>query len=320
MNAIIAKDGKIQKIMTEIPTIKEDEVLIKVAYSGINRADLAQVKGQYPPPPGVTEILGLEFSGHIEAIGKKVSGWQLGDAVSSIVAGGGYAEFLKVKANHLIPVPGNIGIAEAGGMSEAFITAYQALEYIGQIKESENILIHAGASGVGTAAIQIAKFIGSKVVCTASEPKHEYCYSLGADHCIDYKGHPWQEKYSNLNPNGADFILDFIGADYFQDNLKALAIDGRMVMLGFLGGIKIKELNIAGILMKRLLIQGSTLRSRTDEYKADLIQSFRSQYLHKRDFPFKIHIDEVFPVDKIEEAHTFMTENKNKGKIVLEWP
>jgi putative PIG3 family NAD(P)H quinone oxidoreductase len=320
MNAIVVKEGKIQIIDTETPAIGEDEVLVKVAYSGINRADLAQVKGIYPPPPGVTAILGLEFSGRIEAIGHKVSYWKIGDAVTSIVAGGGYASYLKVKANHLLPIPQNISLAEAGGMSEAFITAFQALEDIGKIKENENILIHAGASGVGTAAIQIAKSIGANVVCTASAPKHEYCYSLGADHCIDYKNNPWQESYATLNRKGADFILDFIGADYFQDNLKALATDGRMVMLGFLGGVKIQELNIGSVLMKRLLIQGSTLRSRSDHYKAELIKNFKDTYLKDNTFPFKVHIDKIFHLDQVEAAHKFMAGNKNKGKILLEWP
>ncbi len=320
MRAIKSIDKKLAMIDTDLPIMDDDEVIVKVNFSGVNRADLAQVKGQYPPPKGITDILGLEFSGIIWKIGKSVQGYKIGDKVCSIVAGGGYAEYLKVKAKHLISIPENISLAEAGGMCEAFITAYQALEYIGKIKKDENILIHAGASGVGTAAIQIAKKIGSKVICTASAPKHDYCYALGADGCIDYKEQPWEETYNTINPKGADFILDFIGADYFQSNLKALAIDGTMVMLGFLGGIKIQDLNIGSILMKRLLIQGSTLRSRTDQYKADLIQSFISKYLSAKNFPFKIHIDEVFPVEKVNDAHQFMAGNKNKGKIVLEWP
>ncbi len=310
--------NKLTIITTEIPTISETQILVKVSYAGINRADILQRNGMYPPPPGESEILGLEFSGEIVEMGDKVDLWNLGDYVCGIVAGGSYAEYVKIEANHLIKVPENLTLTEAGVIPEAFITAYQSLIHIANIAANEIVLIHAGASGVGAAAIQMAKSIGAIVIITASKEKHEFCYNLGADLCIDYKNQAFDEVLLSKFPKGVNIVLDLIGASHFQKNLNVLSRDGKMVMLGFLGGVNISEANIAAIIAKRLKIEGSTLRNRNNEYKSALVKGFSNQFLNDSKFPFKPNLDIIFPWANTDQAHEYMVQNKNKGKIAIE--
>lgn len=312
-------DGKTLEILEhEIPFIDDQEVLVKVHYSGVNRADVMQRQGMYPPPAGVTNILGLEFSGEISALGSEVTSWKVGEKVCGIISGGSYAEYVKIRADHLIGIPNSMSMANAAGLPEAFLTAYQALIEIANIQKDELILIHAGASGVGSAAIQIAKNLGAYVICTASLAKHPYCFELGADECIDYKAISFSEYLKDKHTKGANMILDFIGASYFQKNLDSLALDGRMVMLGFLGGVNIDQLNIASIITKRLNIKGSTLRNRSNLYKKELVSGFCSKFLNgDQAFQFNPNIDKVFLLNEAAEAHRYMEENRNRGKIVL---
>ncbi|MEZ4934967.1 MAG: NAD(P)H-quinone oxidoreductase [Saprospiraceae bacterium] len=322
MKAILQNNfGSVEELYlgeATMPTITEDEVLVKVRATALNRADLLQRKGLYPPPPGESEIIGLEMSGEVSAIGAKVEEWEVGDRVFALLAGGGYAEYVKVHKRMLMKIPGSMGFEEAAAVAEAFLTAWQALVWLAGIQTGETILIHAGASGVGTAAIQIAKAKGAKIVVTASKGKHELCKNLGADHCIDYRAKNFAEEIFHFNKRGADVLIDFMGASYFENNIKALAMDGRMVMLGFLGGTKIESLDMGPVLFKRLKIMGSTLRARSLEYKARLTNDFVKHGLSLlATGVIKPVIDSVFDWRDVKQAHTYMEGNKNKGKVIL---
>jgi len=312
MKAIVSKNNEVSFVEVVKPSIKSTECLVKIHYAGINRADLLQIAGLYPPPPGETDILGLEFSGEIVELGVDVSGLKIGDRVCSIVGSGGYAEYLAVEADHLIKVPEIMDLANAAGLPETFITAYQSMIKLAKIQEGEKVLIHAGASGVGAAAIQVAKKVGAHVVVTASKAKHPFCRDLGADQCIDYKSVSFDEAVSNV-----DMVLDLIGGSYFGMNINVLGMEGRMVMLGFLGGVKASDLNVAGIVVKRLQIMGSTLRARSTSYKSGLIRSFVDAFMPEGKFDFKSNIDKVYDWEDFRDAHIFMEENHNKGKILL---
>lgn len=322
MQAILLKKfGGLEELYlggTDTPSISSKEVLVKVKATALNRADLLQRRGLYPPPPGESEILGLEMAGEVDTLGSEVSKWKKGDKVFALLPGGGYAEYVKVHEDMLMPIPENLSFEEAAGIAEAFLTAWQAVIWLGEIKEHEEILIHAGASGVGTAAIQIAKNLQTKVIVTASKGKHEICKNLGANHCIDYKSENFETVISEKRNPGVDFILDFIGAPYFQQNINSLRPDGRMVMLGLMGGLKMKEANLSPILFKRLKIMGSTLRARKLEYKIALTNDFKNKCLPLfTDKKIKPIIDSVFNWKDVKAAHQKMEENKNAGKIIL---
>jgi putative PIG3 family NAD(P)H quinone oxidoreductase len=312
MRSILAIDNQLVFQESEIPQISGTQCLVKVAYAGVNRADLLQKQGLYPPPKGESNILGLEFSGEIVEVGEDVIDFSKGDLVCSIVGSGAYAEYLKVEHTHLIRVPGNLDLEQAAALPEAFVTAYQSLVFLSDLQKDESILIHAGASGVGAAAIQMAKSIGAKVIVTASGGKHEFCYDLGADQCINYK----EVEFDEVSPK-VDVVLDLIGGSYFQGNINVLAVEGRMVMLGFLGGVKANEPNIAGIVTKRLRIEGSTLRARDTRYKAELIGGFVDRFLANDNFPFRTNVDKVFDFQETKAAHSYMEQNKNRGKILI---
>ncbi|GLR17206.1 NAD(P)H-quinone oxidoreductase [Portibacter lacus] len=312
MKGIVTENKSVKFDSFDIPKYSPSQCLVEIHYAGINRADLLQKAGLYPPPPGESDILGLEFSGVIKEVGSEVNHLKAGDAVCTIVASGAYAEYVAVEAAHLIKVPENLSLETVAAMPEAFITAYQSLVFIANIKEGEKVLIHAGASGVGAAAIQMAKNLGAHVICTSSAGKHEFCYELGADQCVNYKEEAFEEVLSNM-----DMVLDLIGGSYFKKNLAVLGMDGRMVMLGFLGGVNVDTVNIASIVGKRLNIQGSTLRARSKEYKTNLIGRFSDEFIKDNYFPFQTNVDRVFEWEEVESAHTFMQENKNKGKILL---
>lgn len=322
MKAILQKKfGSVDELFlgeASIPIFSEDEVLVKVQATALNRADLLQRKGLYPPPLGESEIIGLEMSGEVAAIGAKVSEWKNGDRVFALLAGGGYAEYVKVHKDMLMRIPNSMDYVEAAGVAEAFLTAWQALVWLAEIQIGETVLIHAGASGVGTAGIQIAKSKGAKVVVTASKGKHELCENLGADHCIDYRNSDFAEEVLHFSKNGTNVLIDFIGAPYFENNIKVMAMDGRMVMLGFLGGTKMESLDIGPLLFKRLKIMGSTLRARSLEYKARLTNDFGKHCLPLlASGVMKPVIDSVFDWKDVKQAHRYMEENKNKGKVIL---
>ncbi len=324
MKAILAKQygGADQLYIGDAPTptISDNEVLVKVHTAGINRADILQREGKYPPPKGASQIIGLEIAGEVVSIGYNSSKWKVGDKVFGLVSGGGYAQYAAIHKDMLIPMPTNLSFAECAAIPEAFLTAYQALVSHANLQAGEKVLIHAGGSGVGTAAIQIAKFIGATTYVTASASKHDVCHSLGAEVCIDYHSQKFEEVVKGLtNGSGVDVILDFVAANYYQQNLNSLAMDGRMVMLAFLGGVKVSKVNLAPIISKRLKIIGSTLRSRSTEYQIELTKSFADfgyKALVSRNI--KPVIDKVFPWKQVQEAHQYMEANLNTGKIVLE--
>lgn len=297
------------------PAPGKDELLIRVKASGINRADTLQRQGKYPPPKGASELPGLEIAGIIDAVGEGVTHWKEGQEVMGLLPGGGYAEYAVLHQELTMPKPQNYSFAEAAALPEAFLTAFQAICWLGKLKKGEKALIHAGASGVGTAGIQLAKAIGATVYATASAGKHKVCEQLGADECIDYQQEDFSEQLK-----GIDVVIDFIGANYFSKNLKVLNTDGRLVMLALLGGHKLSDTSIAPILQKRISIFGSTLRSRSIEYQgrlvADLWNTFGKEFESKAIFPY---LSQTFPWQEAMRAHETMEANKTVGKIVLSW-
>ena len=304
---------------THRPIISEEEVLVKIHATALNRADLLQRRGLYPASSGESEIMGLEMAGEIVETGGKTGNWKVGNRVFALLAGGGYASYVKVHKDMLIPIPNGMGYIEAAAIAEAYLTAYQAVIWLAKLEKGETILIHAGASGVGTAAIQLAKNKWAKVIVTASLSKHEICKQLGADICIDYKTEIFDEVVFLQNKNGVRVVIDFIGGPYFTKNLKVLSQDGRMVMLGFLGGGKITETNLYPILSKRLNIMGSTLRARSLSYKTRLTKDFATDCLPLfENGQLKPVVDSVFNWKEVQKAHAYMEADKNKGKIILQ--
>ncbi|HMQ59548.1 MAG TPA: NAD(P)H-quinone oxidoreductase [Flavilitoribacter sp.] len=301
------------------PEPGEQEILIRVAATALNRADILQRQGKYPPPPGESPVLGLEVAGTVVKTGPGVSLWQPGDLVCGLLGGGGYAEFAVLHEKMALPVPENLSLESAAAVPEVFLTAYQALHWIAGLQRGETVLIHAGASGVGTAAIQLCRASGAKAIVTASPEKHPTCLQLGASRAIDYKSEHFRDAALEFTDgNGVNAILDFIGSPYFNDNLESLAHDGRLVVLAAMGGIKAKDVNLGLILRNRLQITGTTLRARTTDYKIRLTAAFRKQY-----WPLfengSLHpvIDSVYDWNDVVMAHTHMENNRNQGKIVL---
>lgn len=303
------------------PEPGQNEILVKIEATALNRADLLQKKGNYPVPEGASPILGLEMAGVVAAVGHEVSRFKKGDLVFSLLSGGGYAEYCVVNEDLAMPIPDSLSMEEAAAMPETFLTAWQALYWSGELQDTETALIHAGASGVGTSAIQVAKQIfNARVIVTAgSREKLELCRSLGADLGINYKTDDFAELIEAEFGKGAvNLILDFVGPPYWHQNIAVLSMDGRLVHLGLLGGTAVKNMNLADILRKRLTIRGSTLRNRSDEYKALLTGEFRDVvYEYVSEGRIKPVIDSVYDWKDVETAHRRMKENKNAGKIVL---
>lgn len=297
----------------------KNDLLVEVKAIGVNRADILQREGKYPPPPDASEILGLECAGIVLEASPN-SKYKPGDAVMGLVPSGAYAEQVIIHEGLAQHLPEGLSFEEAAAMPEVYLTAYQALCWQAQIKKGERILIHAGASGVGTAAIQIAKQIGAEVIVTASAKKHALCQRLGASLCIDYQSEDFAQYLKDYTKarGGVEAIIDFIGASYFERNLDSLSLDGRMVILGLLGGVKVESLNLAKIVTKRLKIMGSTLRARSQDYQAKLSAECWAYIMKNRsEMLFKPVIDEVFDWKDVRLAHEKMERNENAGKIVL---
>ncbi len=304
----------------ETPALKSGQVLIKVEATSINRADIAQRQGNYPPPPGESEILGLEAAGVIEAVGPKVSGWKIGDRVMSLVAGGGYAEYAAAYADHLIAVPDAVSFEEAACICEVYITAFLNIFRIGGLHNSETVLIHGATGGVGTAGIQLCRILTpyAKIFATASSGKLDRVKSLGAHRVIDYRKEDFTEKiHQYTDKKGVHLILDHIGGEYLSRNMKSLAIGGRLVLIGVLGG-STTEINLAHLMVKRQRIIGSVLRARPVQEKGDIVSHFIEAVLPKlADRTISPIIYKTFPIDDVAEAHRTMEENVHFGKIVL---
>ncbi|MDF1581055.1 MAG: NAD(P)H-quinone oxidoreductase [Desulfuromonadales bacterium] len=303
------------------PTPKANEVLIKVAATSINRPDLVQREGKYPPPAGDSEILGLEVAGTIAALGADVTGWQVGDRVMGLVGGGGYAEYAVAYAAHLMAIPATMSFEEAACVCESYITAFLNVFMIGDLQDGQTAILHGGGGGVNTAAIQLAKALTpqAKLIVTAHPQKLERVKELGADLVIDYTQNP---DFSGLvkeftAKKGVDVILDHIGAKYLAPNMNSLAYKGKLVIIGIISGIK-AELNLALMMVKRQQIIGSVLRSRPVAEKAEIIDAFTRRALPKfADRTIVPIIEKVFPLEDVVGAHRMMEEDRHFGKIVM---
>ncbi len=302
------------------PEPAADEVLIRVAATAVNRADVAQRQGNYPPPPGESELLGLEVAGRIESLGADVDGWEIGDRVMTLVGGGGYADFATAPASTLLAVPERFDLVTAAAIPEVFITAYLNVFREAALRQSETFLMHGGASGVGTAAIQLARRLRDArvLVTVGSEEKAAACTKLGADATILYKRESFSDRVRALTDKaGADVILDHIGGGYFAENLRCLATNGRLVIIGLLGGAK-AELNIGQLMVKRQRVIGSVLRARPVAEKAQICRAFRSEVMPLFvDGRIEPVIHACLPLEQAAEAHRLMGDNVNTGKLVL---
>jgi NADPH:quinone reductase len=304
-----------------VPEPKDNEVLIRVAATSINRPDLVQRAGKYPPPPGESEILGLEVAGVIEQLGSAVTDWQVGDRVMALVGGGGYAEYAVAYANHLLKIPATMSFAEAACVCESYITAFLNIFMIGELQDGQTAIFHGGGGGVNTAALQLTKALTPRVktIVTAHPSKRDRVKQLGADLLIDYTSTPdFSDQVKEFtNKKGVDLILDHVGAKYLAPNMNALGYKGKLVIIGVISGIK-AELNLALMMVKRQQIIGSVLRSRPLEEKAAIIAEFSRRALPKfADRTIVPIIEQVFPLEEVVAAHQMMEEDQHFGKIVL---
>jgi NADPH2:quinone reductase len=300
-----------------MPELKADEVLIKVFASGINRPDVFQRKGNYPPPPDAPQdIPGLEVAGTIEKIGTEVKSWKVGDKVCALLAGGGYAEYAVVNAQHCLPIPKGFSYVEAASLPETIYTVWHNAFQKGKLQSGENFLVHGGSSGIGITAIQLAKGFGASVFATAgSDGKCDACVSLGADLCINYKKEDFEKV---LETQGIDVILDMIGGDYISKNVRLLRTDGRMVFINTMKGSKSENVDFSLIMKKRLTITGSTLRNRDVAFKAALTQEIlENVWPLLESGKFKPVIYREFPLAEAAKAHELMESSDHIGKIVL---
>ena len=319
MKAIEIQGDRLVWSDTLSPSLGDGEVRIEVKASAVNRADLAQRAGVYPAPPGASPILGLECSGVVSEIAPGVSGFEIGDEVCALLAGGGYAEEVVVPAPQVVPVPAGLSFVEAAALPEVFATAYLNLYTEAASVPGERVLLHAGASGVGTAAIQLCRAFGNPVFVTAgADDKIERCVTLGASRgCNRHSGSFVDHVESWTDGNGFDVILDPVGASYLNDNIRSLAIDGRLVLIGLMGGAG-AEISLGLLMMKRLRVIGSTLRARPVAAKAVIMSALR-----ERVWPLIESgeigpiIDEVIPIAETERAHELIESNETFGKVVL---
>lgn len=301
------------------PEPKADDLLVRVRATALNRADTLQRRGHYPPPPGDSEILGLELAGEVEAWGTNVQGFSKGQRVFGLVGGGGYGEYALLDKDMAMPIPDGWSFTEAAAVPEVFLTANETVFVLGGLQGGESVLIHAGGSGVGTAAIQMAHHIGAKVFFTAgSQEKISKAQALGGDVGINYKEEDFAEVIkAHTGGKGVQVVEDFLGASYLEKNMAALAEGGRLVMVALMGGVK-TEINLGRLLSKRLQIFGSVMRARSLEDKRAITARFVERWL-----PLLINgsirpvIDCSFPLEQVVEAHTYMEQNRNFGKIIL---
>ncbi|SNB47878.1 NAD(P)H-quinone oxidoreductase [Geobacter sp. DSM 9736] len=305
----------------ETPKPAENQVLVKVMATTVNRPDLVQREGKYPPPPGDSEILGLEVAGVIEELGPGVTGWKKGDRVISLVGGGGYAEYAVAYANHLMPIPESMSFEEAACVCESYITAFLNIFMIGEFRDGQAAILHGGGGGVNTAGIQLCRALtpNCKLIVTTSPEKMDRVKQIGADFLINFKETPdfTEIVKEYTNKKGVDLILDHIGAKYLAPNMNSLAYKGKLVIIGVTSGIK-AELNLALMMVKRQQIIGSVLRSRPVSEKGEIVAEFTRRALPKfADRTIVPLIEKVFPLDQVVEAHRMMEEDRHFGKIVL---
>lgn len=315
-NVEVMKIGEADK-----PSAGEGQVLLKVHATTVNRPDLVQRMGNYPPPPGDSTILGLEVAGVIEALGSGVTGWQVGDRVMTLVGGGSYAEYAVAYATHLMPIPAVMSFEEAACVCESYITAFLNLFMVGGLKDNNTVIIHGGGGGVNMAGVQLCKALvpQTKLIVTAAPDKLERVKGMGVDLVINFKETPdFTEAVKEFTAKkGVDVILDHVGAKYLAPNMNSLGYAGRLVIIGVISGIK-AELNLALMMVKRQQIIGSVLRSRPVKDKADIVAEFTRTALPKfADRTIVPMIEKTFALDEIVEAHRMMEEDRHFGKIVI---
>src|SRR5882762_11288825 len=318
----ISKPGGPEVLLPEtraLPVPGPGEILVKVAAAGVNRPDVAQRSGAYPPPPGASDLPGLEIAGEVVAIGTGATRHRLGDRVMSLVAGGGYAQYCIAQDAQAMAVPPVLSMQEAGAIPETLMTVWHNVFERGGLKPGETLLIHGGSSGIGTMAIQLAKAFGSKVIVTVgSQQKADACLKLGADRAINYKTEDFvAETRKATGDIGANVILDMVGGDYIERNYDAAAIDGRVVQIAFLGGPN-ATVNFAKLMVKRLRHTGSTLRPRTNADKAAMVRAIEAKVMPLlREGRIKPLMDSTFPLERAVDAHRRMESSEHIGKIVL---
>ena len=317
---VVAHDPTLCVIDVETPSPKTAEVLIEVAYAGVNRPDLLQRKGSYPPPPGASPYMGLEVSGTIKALGAGVTQWKVGDQVCALTPGGGYAQSVITPAGHCFPIPKGVSLLQAAALPETYMTVWANLIERGKLRAGETVLIHGGSSGIGVTAIQIAKWAGARVFTTVgSQEKAKACKALGADLVVNYKTEDWAAavKEAVKPAKGVQLVLDMVGGPYIEKNLRSLEPEGRLVQIAFLQGAKL-EIDLQPMMMKRLTVTGSTLRARSDEEKARIALSLRHalwpELAAGRLLPV---IHSVFPLQEVGKAHDLMESSAHVGKIML---
>jgi putative PIG3 family NAD(P)H quinone oxidoreductase len=295
------------------------ELLIRVAATAVNRADLLQRRGLYPPPPGASELLGLECAGVVAGLGPGVTGWRPGDRAMALLTGGGYAERVTAAAVCALPVPERMSLAEAAAVPEVFLTVALSVFRLGALPDAGALLVHGGGSGVGTAAIQMAKAVGATVVVTAgSEQKCRRCLELGADRAVDYRtGDFVAAAHGATGGSGVDVVLDPVGGPYLERNLEALATGGRLVVIATMGGRR-AEIDLAALLRRRLTVIGTTLRARPLDEKATLVADFAARFLPLlADGRLRPVVDRVLPIAEVAEAHRIVAASEHFGKVVL---
>lgn len=304
----------------DVPTPEAGEILIRVHAAGVNRPDVQQRKGAYPPPPGASDLPGLEVAGEVAALGEGATRWRIGDQVCALTPGGGYAEYVRVHASHALPLPAGFTYTEAAAVPETYFTVWHNVFERGALKPGETVLIHGGSSGIGTTAIQLASALGSYVIATAgSAEKCEACLKLGADRAVNYREEDYVKAVKDATGGkGADVILDMVGGEYVGRNYDAAAVEGRIVQIATQGGA-IASVDFSKLMVKRLVHTGSTLRPRTVEFKGAVAAALEAQVwpllASRRVAPV---MDMIFPLKEAWRAHERMEEGDNIGKIVLD--
>ena len=302
------------------PSPGPGEILIEVHCAGVNRPDVMQRSGRYPPPPGASTILGLEVAGRVAALGQGVNEWGIGDMVTALVPGGGYAEYCVAPAAHALPIPAGMSAAQAAALPETWFTVWANLIDIAHLTAGERLLVHGGASGIGLTAIQLARHVGAEVLVTVgSEEKAKFCREFGATQAINYRETDFAERVKEVTGGeGVDVVLDMVGGAYLQKDVGVLRRDGRLVLIAFLEGSK-TSFDFMPVMLKRLSITGSTMRPRSVAEKAAIAAALRREI-----WPalaagrVRIHVHASFPLARVAEAHRLMESNKHIGKIVLE--
>ncbi|KAG2237218.1 quinone oxidoreductase [Thamnidium elegans] len=328
MQAVIVKQpGDASQLVIgtyDKPIPKDTEVLVKIKCFALNRMDILQREGKYPVPISGSPILGVEISGTIEAVGKKVNDFKVGEAVFGLMTGGAYAEYAVMESSLTMHKPEGLSFEEAAAIPETWFTAYQALFFVGEFKKGQDVLIHAGASGVGIAAIQLAKDAGANriFVTVGSDEKIKFCESIGATKGINYKTENWSDVIlKETGGKGVNVLIDFIGKDYWSKNTEVMAADGHWVILAYMSGSVIDKVDISFFLRKRVRIEGSNLRARTLEYQASLRDAIYNHavanHFAKHDGVLKVYVDKVFNWEDIVDAHKYLESNQSMGKIVV---